>query len=176
MVLAVTGHRPGKLYGYNMLDDSYKELYELIKKIIIKEKPDKAITGMAIGVDLLFANAVIAINDNNWIDKKIHLHAALPCLDQETKWPNHTINAYNELLSRCDSTKIIVNELYADAKYCMHARNKYMVDNCDILLAVWDGTPGGTGSCVKYAKSVNKHTIYLNPSTLKMTVYKKTTK
>jgi uncharacterized phage-like protein YoqJ len=38
----------------------------------------------------------------------------------------------------------------------MHARNAWMVDQCEALLAVWDGTPGGTSGCVNYAKSTAK--------------------
>lgn len=38
-----------------------------------------------------------------------------------------------------------------------------MVDNSDIVCAVWDGTPGGTANCIKYCKSkrVNRVVKYL---------------
>ena len=33
----------------------------------------------------------------------------------------------------------------------MMMRNRHMVERCDLLLSVWDGSPGGTGSTVHYA-------------------------
>ena len=35
-------------------------------------------------------------------------------------------------------------------------RNKQIVDNCDILLAVWDGKSHGTENTLAYARKVNK--------------------
>ena len=35
-------------------------------------------------------------------------------------------------------------------------RNKQIVDNCDILLAVWDGKSNGTKNTLAYARRVNK--------------------
>jgi hypothetical protein len=40
-------------------------------------------------------------------------------------------------------------------------------DNCDILIAVWDGTSGGTGNSVKYAVSKNKIIYYIDPKEFK---------
>ena len=41
------------------------------------------------------------------------------------------------------------------AAFKMQVRNEWMVDQLnpatDLLLAAWDGSPGGTGNCVKYA-------------------------
>ena len=34
----------------------------------------------------------------------------------------------------------------------MQMRNRHMVDQADLLLSVWDGSPGGTGSTVAYAR------------------------
>ncbi len=48
----------------------------------------------------------------------------------------------------------------------MDKRNKWMVDNCDLLIAVWNGTSGGTANCVNYAKSINKQIIIINPNSL----------
>ena len=35
-------------------------------------------------------------------------------------------------------------------------RNKQIVDNCDILLAIWDGKSHGTKNTLAYARRVNK--------------------
>jgi uncharacterized phage-like protein YoqJ len=48
----------------------------------------------------------------------------------------------------------------------MQIRNEWMVDRCDKLIAVWDGSKGGTGNCVDYAKSVNKDIFRIDLNTL----------
>ena len=37
----------------------------------------------------------------------------------------------------------------------MPTRNEYMVDLADKIIAVWDGSNGGTANCVKYAEKVS---------------------
>ncbi|MDO4549571.1 MAG: putative molybdenum carrier protein [Clostridia bacterium] len=50
-------------------------------------------------------------------------------------------------------------------KSCYHLRNRYMVDNSDALMAVWDGKPtGGTAYTVNYAHSQGKQVIIINPN------------
>ena len=40
-------------------------------------------------------------------------------------------------------------------------RDEYMVEHCDILLAVWDGINiGGVWSTIQYAKKLGKPIIY----------------
>ena len=38
----------------------------------------------------------------------------------------------------------------------MQERNIFMVDRADEILAVWNGTSGGTKNCIDYAKKQNK--------------------
>jgi hypothetical protein len=38
-----------------------------------------------------------------------------------------------------------------------------MVDRCDIVIAAWDGSRGGTGHCVEYARHKKKEIIVLTP-------------
>jgi nucleoside 2-deoxyribosyltransferase len=49
---------------------------------------------------------------------------------------------------------------------CMQDRNIWMVDHCDALIAVWDGTSGGTANCVGYAKRVGKPIVYIDPTNI----------
>lgn len=52
------------------------------------------------------------------------------------------------------------------ASWKMQKRNEWMVDRCDILVSVWDGTEGGTYNCVNYAIGKNKQIIRINPKEL----------
>ena len=45
----------------------------------------------------------------------------------------------------------------------MQKRNEYMVDLADRVIAVWDGSKGGTANCVKYAEKVGKEIIRIEP-------------
>ena len=42
------------------------------------------------------------------------------------------------------------------AGWKMQERNKWMVDHCDEVLALWNGTSGGTSNCVAYANKIGK--------------------
>ena len=46
---------------------------------------------------------------------------------------------------------------------CMHKRNRYMVDHSDYVIAVWDGSPSGTGKTVMYAKENHKTILQIKP-------------
>ena len=39
-----------------------------------------------------------------------------------------------------------------------------MVDHSDCVIAVWDGSRGGTGNCVEYARKQEKHILYITPA------------
>ena len=40
-------------------------------------------------------------------------------------------------------------------------RDRYMVNNCDVLIAVWDGIEkGGVWETVEYARAIGKPIIY----------------
>ena len=58
--------------------------------------------------------------------------------------------------------------LFVVPKVCEHPfenLGKYIVDNADIILALWDGTyngaKGGTGEVVKYAKAKNRVVFHI---------------
>lgn len=38
----------------------------------------------------------------------------------------------------------------------MNARNHYMVKRCDHLIGAWNGSPGGTRNCWRYAEKVGR--------------------
>lgn len=56
--------------------------------------------------------------------------------------------------------------LYTD-KLCK--RNRYMVDQADVLIAVWDGSPSGTGKTVRYAHQQGKSVTVIDPVSLDVT-------
>lgn len=61
MIICVTGHRPDKLYGYDLTDPRWKNLKNIFKEKSIEMKCTNAISGMALGVDTIFALAVLEL-------------------------------------------------------------------------------------------------------------------
>ena len=49
------------------------------------------------------------------------------------------------------------------AVWKMQKRNEWMVDNCDAVIAVWDGAPGGTANTVDYARKLGKSVLVIDP-------------
>lgn len=154
MKVALTGHRPNKLYGYDLYGDKrYKILAEKILQVLNDNNATACISGMALGADTLFA--LIALKNG------FQLECAIPCLNHSCKWNKESQKQYDDIIAKADKVTFVTHEEYKP--WVMQERNKYMVDNCDLLIAVWDGSSGGTGNCVKYAQSVNKPIVIIKP-------------
>ena len=154
MKMCVTGHRPNKLYGYNLNDPRYIKMKEDFKRLLVENNCTEAITGMALGVDTVFALAVLELKSEEY---DIKLHCAIPCRNHSCKWIKESVDLYNDILRKADFVKLVSDEPYKP--WVMQRRNEYMVDLADKVIAVWDGTRGGTYNCVKYAEKNNKDII-----------------
>ena len=146
-VIAGTGHRPNKLGGYT--HDATDRLVRFARHILAQNDPDTVISGMALGWDTALAIAAL--------DMGCPLTCAIPFAGQERMWPASSQNQYNLILSRASKVHIVSPGDYASWK--MQVRNEWMVDNCTLLLALWNGSPGGTGNCVRYAQSKSRTLI-----------------
>jgi uncharacterized phage-like protein YoqJ len=153
MIVAFTGHRPDKLGGYKLPNSTYLRVCQKIDAKLKELKPEKVISGMALGIDQWAA--FIAHK------QKIPFIAAVPFFNQECKWPQSSQETYRKLIKLAVEIVIVSEGGYSAAK--MQIRNEWMVDHCDKLIAVWDGTDGGTGNCVKYARAIKKEIIYIDP-------------
>ena len=158
MKIAITGHRPNKLGNdYNLTSPLINDIKIRLQELIDWHKPTHLISGMALGIDTLWAK--MAIKNN------IKLIAAIPCLNQDKMWVKPSKDLYKEILSNPLTETIYIS----DKEYtfnCMNERNIWMVDNCDFLISVWDGTSGGTKNCVDYAISKKKDIIRIDPKNM----------
>jgi len=153
MIVAFTGHRPDKLGGYKLPNPTYLYVCQEIDKALRELKPEKVISGMALGVDQWAANIAHKLG--------IPFVAAVPFEGQESAWPQASQKTYRSLI-KLATERVVVNE-GGYAAWKMQTRNEWMVDRCDQLIAVWDGSPGGTGNCVNYARSKAKEIFYIDP-------------
>ena len=148
MIIAGTGHRPDKLGGYN--EEVTKALIKLATEaltLLDDDQPvEEIISGMALGWDQAIAQAAINL--------EIPFIAAIPFLGQEKKWPESSQEIYRQLLAKAKTVTIVSPGGYASWK--MEKRNEWMVDNCDEIAALWNGTAGGTANCISYAASKKK--------------------
>jgi len=159
MNCAFSGHRPNKLLhlgGYNLKDIRYDPLRDLIKKYLIDLNVTKILSGMALGIDQLVAEIAIEMN--------IPYIAAIPFVGQETAWPKQSQEYYQELLNQASEIVVVCKGVYA--AYKMQIRNQYLVDNSDVLIAIFNTseTSGGTYNCIQYAEKQNKQIIKINPN------------
>lgn len=145
-----TGHRPVKLpWGTRESDERCVALkQELAFRLqgIYQAGYRHFICGMAIGCDMYFAEAVIALRE---LHPDVFLEAAIPCGSQNEKWLREQRIRYNRLIDSCNEVTVMQ---YYYSKDCMMRRNEYMVDNSSLLLACFDGRPGGTMKTILYAQ------------------------
>ncbi len=95
------------------------------------------ITGMAIGFDMLAAEAVLRLRASR---PDVHLMAAIPFPGQPARFSLEDGQRYIRLLEAADSRKM-VSAFYHSG--CFHRRNDYMIDQASMLIALWDGKPSG---------------------------------
>lgn len=155
-----TGHRPAKLpWGARENDErclALKEELAVRLEGIYQAGYRDFICGMAIGCDMFFAEAVLALKE---IHSDVTLEAAIPCGSQPDRWTKAQRERYNALLDRCDTVKLMQIQYTPD---CMQRRNQYMVDRSSLLLACFDGRPGGTMSTILYAQRQGLGTMIID--------------
>lgn len=170
-----TGHRPNKLFGYNLKDDKYQVLYkELTKTIefcINEENITRFISGGALGVDQIAFWLVYKLKEKYPDIKNI---VAVPFKNQDKVWTEEQKYWYKKVLEKADEiiytdeidnfryriNEVLVGEYHIEK---MKKRNEWMCDNSRIVIAVYDGTKGGTRNCVYYARKSSKSLFRLNP-------------
>jgi len=144
-VVSGTGHRPNKLGGYSDANTAF--LSTIAETWLKANTPAKVISGMALGWDMSLALATLRLN--------MRLVAAVPFEGQESTWPERSQKLYREVLNKASKVVLVTAGGYAPWK--MHLRNQWMVDNCDKVLALYNGDPtGGTANCIRYAMLKNK--------------------
>ncbi len=150
---AFTGYRPQKMpFGFNESDPRCIEFKARLRDTIenlIGHGYAHFISGGALGMDMFAAEAVLDLKrDYPWII----LEMAIPFEAQPSKWTPAYQDRYYRLMDDADMITTISREF---TKACLFRRNRYLVDNADLLLAAYDGQPGGTAMTVGYAQEMD---------------------
>lgn len=142
-VVAVTGHRPPKLGGYS--EKISHNLFSLAMYWVGMNQPKSVITGMALGWDQAIAEACVKLN--------VPFLAAIPYADFGGRWPYESQKKFHRLTDK--AAEVVIVEPNYRGPQTFQKRNEWMVDHCEYLLALWDGSPSGTKNCIDYANKKN---------------------
>lgn len=151
--IALTGHRPNKLWGYNMSLPQYAIVKQALKDALDKACASTVISGMALGFDQIGARVALETGRK--------LIASVPFSGQEGNWPKTSQDEYKRLLSLAAETVTVCDGNYAPWK--MLRRDMWMVDHADLVIALWNGSDSGTGHTVRYALEKGTPVWALNP-------------
>jgi len=112
---------------------------------LIKSGVKNFYCGMAVGFDIVAAESVLKYKK----DYGISLYACLPCENQSERFSEASKTRYERALEGCDGVIILSTEYYNG---CMQARNRFLIDNTDVLVCYLRKKTGGTYYTVNYAK------------------------
>lgn len=134
-----------------------EQLYLIIKRAHINGGFTTFISGMAPGFDTDFALCIIQLR----LEMKggVFLIAAVPFKDQEKAWKKQDQEIYQDLISQSDSVIEICEPGFADWKY--QARNIFMIDNSEHILAFWNGSEGEVSLAIHYSIYARKPILNL---------------
>ena len=140
--LSTTGHRTKRLFGNkwpNYADDVIKDYAKLKLQTI---RPDKVLTGGAIGWDQGVARAAS--------DLDVPFDLYIPFEGFEKYWPWIVREKFKLLKSKADNVTVVSPNGFQRRKY--QIRNEAMLNNSTEVLACWDYQEhGGTYNAINYA-------------------------
>ena len=91
----------------------------------------------------------------------LNLHCALPCEGQADRWSDSARKRYHVIVARADFEDYVRRKSNDGS---MLARNRRLVDQAEILLAVYNGgRRGGTAATVRYARKAGRKFITIAP-------------
>ena len=112
--------------------------------------------GGAVGFDMLAAEAIAKLQATY---PALQLVLALPCRNHDKSWCDDDRDRLAEIITS-GAQVIFVSDEYTTT--AMTKRNRFMVDNSELVIAYFDGNPRtGTGATVRYAANTGKKVIIL---------------
>ena len=148
---AFTGYRPQKMpFGFDESDPRCVDFKNRLKNTIHALYYcgyKHFISGGALGMDMFAAEAVVELREEY---PEIILEMVSPFDAQAAKWSPELQARHDRLFEVADITTATGHEY---TKGAMFTRNRYLVSNADLLLAAYDGQPGGTAMTIQNAKA-----------------------
>lgn len=144
---ALTGHR-------DLPEDFDRNaLYDKLEELLISGC-DCFLCGMALGFDLTALACLVDLKQRY----RFTIEACIPYLGQENNFPVAAKKQYRELLQWCDQKTVLFDSY---CRGCFLARNRYMVDRADIVIAYCKRDKGGAAYTVDYAMKKRVPVLFL---------------
>lgn len=154
-----SGHRPHKLpHDSVMINVLKSRLYKEVSDCVANGYTD-FYTGCALGVDMWAAIIVLNLKKDN---PALKLHCVIPYEGHCSSWGVADKFNLRYILDCADSVECISKKYH---RGCYSERNKYIVDNSSLLIAVYNDMRSGTGQTIKYAreKGIDIVDLYFEP-------------
>jgi hypothetical protein len=150
MNVGITGHQYRPSIDWSWVTRAVRaELSKL-------SEPRTLFCSLATGSDQIAADVAIGL--------QIRVVAVLPLEGYDKYFSGADLINYRRLLSRSEVVQLVWK---GDPHRAFFEAGKFIIDNCDILIAVWDGEAaeglGGTGDVVEYARPRIRKIIHINP-------------
>lgn len=102
-----------------------------------------AISGVALGIDQDFCGVCVELG--------VPFVAFIPFVGQDSRWPAASREVYRKVLDAAAGVRVVSQPPATDeaARRAALDRNAAMAEICDELIAVWDGSQGGTSHMVR---------------------------
>jgi hypothetical protein len=151
-VVGVTGHS-------NLTSSSLDLVHRAIEQLLRPRAQHLVgLTCLARGADQVFAEVVLALDGD--------LHIVVPARDYFSGIPD---TADRERCSEFlrQATSIVTMDYASSGPAAYFAASAYLIDRCEVLVAVWDGSEatdsGGTADAVSYARRNGREVLRVWP-------------
>ena len=155
-----TGYRPEKFpFKLQREDGEYIAFENRLIETVFSLPEEECFTfysGMAMGFDIIAAEAVLLLKSRN---PQVKLICALPFAEQGSGFYGPWRERHEKILHSADKVIKVSEDYFAG---CYAKRNAFMVDNSDYVVTWFDGKHGRTENTLKYAAKKRRHIINLN--------------
>lgn len=154
--VAFTGHRSYRGEAQEALLNTISELYAQGYRTFM--------SGMAVGFDLAAAEAVITLRRGL---TALRLVAVVPFDGQQQRFCAKDKLRFEAVLRQADEV-VVLSSVYHSGVY--RVRNDYLVDHASVVVACYDGSPGGTRYTLQRAERSGRVCRNISPHALRQTV------
>jgi hypothetical protein len=142
--IGVTGHQ-------HLPEAARIHVEQAITKLLCDQQgPVIGLSSLADGADQIFADVLLRGGGT--------LHAVIPCWGYASTFDVAGRENYLRLLNAARSVTTLAYAKPSEQAY--DAAGQYIVEHCDVLVAVWDGQPavgrGGTADAVAHARRLGR--------------------
>lgn len=150
--VGVTGHQEMPAVAVKFARTRIREL------LTEQARPLVGLSSLAVGADQIFAIELLALGGE--------LNAVVPADDYESTFSASDRLKYTALIAEASSATVL--DFAASSETAYNAAGAWIVENCDLLIAVWDGLQarglGGTGDVVASAKALGRQVVVVWPA------------